>query len=230
MTRLSGNSPSTSSVWFQRSRGLLENTEYRPCAVDAVAFRLASEGRNALRLEVIDRTLGGGERHVEPPRKPAHGPEWILDKQIERTFRGPRGVLREPPTPFGEQRVDPLDAVQNVLGLTRDTAEEVLEPLLPLSPLGNGQEPGIVLTSRRFKERTEVQKRRRQHTARNERQSDQQPPNAAIAIQEGVNRLGSGPVDRAAGGEFSALMASALLLSASKIAGFTISETATKRK
>jgi hypothetical protein len=38
---------------------LLEDVEDGPCAVDAVAFRLASEGRNALRLETLNRALRG---------------------------------------------------------------------------------------------------------------------------------------------------------------------------
>src|SRR5882724_7413735 len=96
-------------------------------------------------------------------------------------------LASEPLPPAGEQLVDALDAAERVLGLLRRAGEEVSEPLPPLASLRHAEQARVVLLARAIEEGAQVEERRGQHALGDEQQRDEQPSDAPVAVEEGVD-------------------------------------------
>src|SRR5438874_1804341 len=169
------------------ARRLLQDLQDFAGAVHAVPPRLAGERDDARRLEPVDRALRGGEGYVESRGQLAHAPERILGEEIEGPLGQTRRRSSEPLPPAGEELVDALDAAERVLGLLRRSGEEVSEPLPPLASLRHAEQARVVLLARALEEGAQVEERRGQHALGDEQQRDEQPSDAPVAVEEGVD-------------------------------------------
>ena len=97
--------------------------------------------------------------------------------------------------PAGEQRIDLLDPPHGVFRLEGHPPQEVGQPLLPCSPLRQSKEMGVVSLARGLEVGAQVEERRGQHAARHQQERDQEASDAAIAVEEGVDRLEVGVGD-----------------------------------
>ena len=76
-----------------------------------------------------------------------------------------------------------------VLRLDAHAPEEIFHPLFPLAFLGYGEEMGVIGVPRALEPGAEIKERRRQNPALRQQQGDEQPAEAAVSVEEGVDGL-----------------------------------------
>ena len=118
-----------------------------------------------------------------------HRPVRVLGEQVHQLGRRGGRSVRDAPSPVGQERVDLLGPTQRVLRLAGHAVQEVAHPGLPLGTLLDATETRVVFRARGLEVCAEVEERRWQDAAFDHRQRDEEPPDPAVPVQEGMDRL-----------------------------------------
>ena len=89
----------------------------------------------------------------------------------------------------GEEHDQPPGGADGAVGRLVDAAQEELEPGLPVAVVPHGVEQPVVLGPVLLEVEAQVEQRLAEHAGVAEEQRDQQPPDAAVAVEEGVDGL-----------------------------------------
>src|SRR6185437_5674135 len=99
-------------------------------------------------------------------------------------------ALRSDPLPvFLEQADDPCCSIKRLVCCLRHAVEEELEPGFPSTAFTHLLQEPVVVPPVRLEVETQVEERRVQDPMHLEKQGDEQPANAAVAVKKRVDRL-----------------------------------------
>ena len=159
--------------------------------VPPVALLSGGLDQHAGRSERADGASGGGLGRLQQPHHRGDAHQGMAREQFkEANSGGGRGVvLKHPRAIRGDQGEQIPRGGNGLVGDARNAAQEEIRPPLPVPIGAHGAQAAVILVAMSLEEEAQIQERLREELPVLQKQRDQQPADAAVAVEVRVDGL-----------------------------------------